>query len=329
MANVPATTLKRIISLSGNPKAETVIKVFNTAGADELLLKYMNEFHPEIAMVMNRNSNHNKEYTYIDNNESDYYTSEDYFLIMNLASTTSGTTQDEIAYQLGMLGLERLKHLVEVGLIIEDSSGRYFGKTSSYKLSFADTKKRIALSLKYYRLSESGADNNWMSFQTESINAEGLVALKNLSRKHFNERKDQIYNNPMYKGDIKHYSACISSTFLPYFREWRPTMKLILILITCMISFCALSQEKINSDKERIKQVELFNGLVIKANEIEKVVTSDDKIEYIESKDGMIIDSSDINRVSIESVLSHQENSTQLRSLHSSRLLSGGDGSGG
>ena len=43
----------------------------------------------------------------------------------------------------------------------------------------------------------------------------------------------------------------------------------------------------------------------------------------------MIIDSSDINKVSIESVLSHQENSTQLRSLHSSRLLSGGDGSGG
>ena len=106
-------------------------------------------------------------------------------------------------------------------------------------------------------------------------------------------------------------------------------MKLILIIITCMISFSALSQEKINSDKERIKQVELFNGLVIKANKIEKVVTLDDKIEYIESKDGMIIDSSDINRVSIESVLTEQGSSTQLSNLHSRKLLSGGDGSGG
>lgn len=43
----------------------------------------------------------------------------------------------------------------------------------------------------------------------------------------------------------------------------------------------------------------------------------------------MIIDSSDINRVSIESVLSHQESSSELSNLHSRRLLSGGDGTGG
>ncbi len=90
------------------------------------------------------------------------------------------------------------------------------GAVGNYKLPFSDTKERIRQSLDYYRLDEAGSINNWMSFQTESINEEGLKALKELSRKHFNERKDQIYNNPMYKGDIKHYSACVSSTFLPY-----------------------------------------------------------------------------------------------------------------
>jgi hypothetical protein len=55
-----------------------------------------------------------------------------------------------------------------------------------------------------------------MSFQTESINTDGLKALKKLNQKHFNERKDQIYNNPMYNGDIKHYTASVSSTFLPH-----------------------------------------------------------------------------------------------------------------
>ncbi len=58
-----------------------------------------------------------------------------------------------------------------------------------------------------------------MSFQTESINEDGLKALKSLNRKHFNERKDMIYNNPMYKGSIKHYSASVSSTFLPFKEE--------------------------------------------------------------------------------------------------------------
>lgn len=83
-------------------------------------------------------------------------------------------------------------------------------------MSFSDTKKRIKLALDHYRLEEAGSINNWMSFQTESINEEGLKAMKKLSQKHFNERKDQIFNNPMYKGELKYFSACISSTFLPF-----------------------------------------------------------------------------------------------------------------
>ncbi len=179
----------------------------------------MKEFHPQIFKLMTNSSSHNSEYEYIDKKQSQYFTSENYFLIINLANTTSGTTRDEISYNLGMIGLERLEHLIEEGLLIEDKNNRIYGKTDKYKLSFSDTKKRILLSMKHYRLSEAGSENNWMSFQTESINKEGLIALKKLAQKHFMERKERIYENPMYKGDIKHFSACISSTFLPYRRE--------------------------------------------------------------------------------------------------------------
>ena len=72
------------------------------------------------------------------------------------------------------------------------------------------------MSLKHYRLEEAGNINNWMSFQTESTNAPGLVALKRLNQKQHLERKEQIFYNPMYNGDIKVYSASISSTFLSY-----------------------------------------------------------------------------------------------------------------
>jgi len=208
--------LKRIISLSGNPKPETVIKVLNTIGADKLLIQYMTEYHPEIAGLINSKSTHNQEYSYVENDHSKYFTSEDYFLILNLASSASGTTPEEISYNLGAVGLEKLAHLVDIGLIIESKDGIFFGKTQDFKLSFSDTKKRIQMSLNHYRLNEAGSINNWMSLQTESVNQDGLYALKKMSQKHFNERKDQIYNNPMYKGDIKHFSACVSSTFLPY-----------------------------------------------------------------------------------------------------------------
>lgn len=216
MANVPSTSVKRILSLSGNPNPETVIKILNTTGDDELLIKYMTDFHPEISSIMNQKFSHNKEYEFVDSKESSYYTNENYFLIMSLASTSNGTTKEEVSYNLGMVGLERLFELVEVGMVLEDKDGNYFGKNTNFKLSFSDIKKKMEFALKHYRLEEAGSVNNWLSFQTESVNKDGLSALKKLAQKHFNERKDQIYNNPLYSGDIKHFSASVASTFLPY-----------------------------------------------------------------------------------------------------------------
>ena len=216
---VAYTTLRRIHTLKGNPQPETVIRIFNALGEDELLYIYMNEFHPDIAKVMNMNFSHNQEYKFVDEKSRSYFTSEDYFLILNLASTNSGTTAEEVSHHLGTVGIERLNHLVSDGLIIADKNDRFIGANHNFKLSFAETKKRIEMSMKHYRLDEAGSIHNWMSFQTESTNVDGLKALKKLNQKHFNERKDQIYNNPMYNGDIKHYTASVSSTFLPYAEE--------------------------------------------------------------------------------------------------------------
>lgn len=214
--SVPYSTLRRITNLESSPRPESVIKILNFLGADQTLRNYMTEFHPDIANLMNNNFTHNQEYTYIEDKNRDLFSNENYFLILNLASTRSGTSRDEVSYQLGIVGLDRLDHLVEIGLVIEDTKGRYYGSTQDFKLSFAETKKRIEMSLQHYRIEEAGSIHNWMSFQTESVNEDGLKALKKLNQKHFNERKDQIYNNPMYNGDIKAYTASISSTFLPY-----------------------------------------------------------------------------------------------------------------
>ena len=78
------------------------------------------------------------------------------------------------------MGLDRLDTLISEGLIIESKDGKLFDAISRYKLSPKDTKKRVALALKMYRLEEAGMDHNWISFQTESVNDAGLKALKKL-----------------------------------------------------------------------------------------------------------------------------------------------------
>ena len=213
---VPGSTLRRIVSLKGNTQPETVIKIFQALGYDQELYQYMKDFHPDIASVMALKNSHNQEYNFVNESDRDYFISEDFYLLINMAYTTNGTTENEVIYEQGKKGIERLQELLEKGIIEKNGLGRFVGKLNNYKLSFADTKKRVELSLRYYRLDEAGNINNWMSFQTESINEQGLNALKSLQQKHYNERKDQIFNNPMYNGNLKVYSATVSSTFQAY-----------------------------------------------------------------------------------------------------------------
>lgn len=214
--DVPNSTLRRIVSLKGNPQPETAIKIFRSLGFDNELLQYMKEYHPDIATVMATKNSHNQEYEYIENEDRQYFLDEQNFLILSLAYTTSGTTEKEIRFELGERGIEKLYELMEKGLIIRSDNGKLVGKKSNFKFSLADGKKRIEYALKYYRPEEAGNMNNWLSYQTESLNQEGLKALKLLQQKQFNERKEAIFNNPLYLGNIKVYSTAVSSTFVAF-----------------------------------------------------------------------------------------------------------------
>jgi hypothetical protein len=214
--SVPYSTLRSIMLLNGNPQPESVIKIYQALGYDQELYQYMSDFHPDIASVMAMKTSHNMEYAYIRDEDREYFISEDYYLIINLTSSTSGTSYEEVSHVLGTKGIERLEELVKRNLVIRNEHGKYVSAVSNYKLSFADTKKGVEMSLRYYRLAEAGNINNWLSLQTESLNKEGLKALKALHQKQFNERKEEVLNNPMYNGDFKVYSATVSSTFLPY-----------------------------------------------------------------------------------------------------------------
>jgi hypothetical protein len=214
--SVPHSTLRRIMNSSGNPSAEAVIKIFRSLGFDNELVKYMKDYHPEIATIMALKSSHNQEYEYIADDDRQYFLDEQNFLILSLAYTTSGTTEKEVRYELGDRGLAKLNELIEKGLILRSENGKLLGKSTNFKFSLADGRKRVEYALKYYRPEEAGNINNWLSYQTESLNEEGLKALKSLQQKQFNERKEQIFNNTMYLGNIKVYSTSVSSTFVAY-----------------------------------------------------------------------------------------------------------------
>jgi hypothetical protein len=213
---VPCSTLRRIMTLKGNPQPEAVIKIYLALGFDRELMNYLKDYHPEIATLMALKNSHNKEYHYVTDDERQDLLEESNFLILSLANTTNGTTEEEIRFELGERGISKLNEFIERGLILKLEGNRLVGKNQDFKLPYSDVKKRIEFALKYYRLEEAGNTNNWMSYQVESINESGLKALKALQQKQFNERKELIFNNAMYLGNLKVYSTAVSSTFLAY-----------------------------------------------------------------------------------------------------------------
>lgn len=214
--SVHYSNLRRIMLLQGNPQPEAVIKIALSLGAEKELLHYMRLFHPEIAQALTSKYVHNLEYNYVADEDKDYFFDESNFLILTMAYTTSGTSEKEIRYELGERGVLKLLELTNRGIIVKDSNGNYKGKIENIKFSVSEVKKRVIMALKYYRPDEAGSINNWINYQTESINENGLKVLKELHRKQALERREKIWDNPIYRGDIKTYSATVSSTLLPF-----------------------------------------------------------------------------------------------------------------
>lgn len=212
---IPISTLRRIINLNGNPNPESVIKLCRALGFDQELEKYLEKYHPDIAALMASKS-HNKDYEYVPENETEYFTDDSSFLILSFAYTTIGTTEEVIRFELGERGIVKLNELCDKGLLLRTENGRYIGKISNFKLPFAAVRKRIDMASKYYRLDEAGGDNNFLNYQAESLNLEGLKKLKSVEKDQAIYRREWILNNPIYHGEFPIFIATISSTFLPY-----------------------------------------------------------------------------------------------------------------
>ena len=212
---IPISTLRRITNLNGNPNPESVIKLCLALGFDQELIRYMEKFHPEIAAIMALKS-HNQDRNYVPENEAQYFTEESTFLIMTMAHTSFGITEEEIKREFGLQGITKLNDLIKKGLVVKIDDGRLVGKSEKYKLSFKDTLKRIEISLGYYRLDEAGGDNNFLNYQTESLNLEGLLTLKALEKKQAIERREKVFNKLELHGNYKTFIATFSSTFMPY-----------------------------------------------------------------------------------------------------------------
>lgn len=125
------------------------------------------------------------------------------FLITQMAFTRNGVTLSEIKKNFGCYGLQQLNLLLEKGVLISGEDGVLRAPEASVNATPADLKEmlRLALDQCYDSLSHE-EDGAHLSYQTESVNLDGLQAILE-QLKATQARIRQILYSPAYYGNIK------------------------------------------------------------------------------------------------------------------------------
>ena len=156
------------------------------------------------------NFKHNKKYRPFISQYIGLFGDKENLDILLQASTRKGLPKKDVKKK-GMEELIKAQTLENLRVIELDDNQIYRTKEHNFRLPFHIIKKNIEHALKYYRIEEAGKDNNWISFQTESLNKNALKEYKEILRKQFIERAE-FFEDRDNDGEFCVVTSCYSST---------------------------------------------------------------------------------------------------------------------
>ena len=135
----------------------------------------------------------------------------DTFVIFNLASHTKGVHREEITRKMGSMALDKIAHLKDEGLVIENSEGILTtagSKNPSFPLDVC--KKQISNYARFYSPSGKG---NYLHLASQSVNKETYVKIWELHKNLHQEISDLISNDNNV-GDYHIFSVAFMDNFM-------------------------------------------------------------------------------------------------------------------
>ncbi|OFZ25713.1 MAG: hypothetical protein A2577_00615 [Bdellovibrionales bacterium RIFOXYD1_FULL_36_51] len=193
--DIPQSTLNRIENHATNPSLENVLNVLIATGNESRVAEILSVLFPQHKKKYDQIFSANLETPLLDKYSCECATSEETFLIIQLAFTRKGTTRQEIRERFGSFGLGKLEQLLKDQVLLEGNEGVITADCEKVNVSFGDLKKIIQMAIEKCYHSETGH----LSYQTESVSQEGLdLIFQELKRTQVQIRK--ILYNPQYYG---------------------------------------------------------------------------------------------------------------------------------
>lgn len=208
-------TFNRIENGQVNPTFVTISKLLSATGKYHKIADVIKIAYPVIPSDVHIDYSHNKETPFMGGEFAKFFSISEYRSIILLAATRSGTTRNEIQNEFGVRGLSRLDLLLSHEIL---SEARGIIKANEEKMTFdQQILKDCALDCisSNYDAEKFGTGQNWLSFQTESVNKEKAMALIIAKlQKTYKEIKEEILYSPEYFGNDKIFVSMVADSLL-------------------------------------------------------------------------------------------------------------------
>ncbi|MCY4524911.1 MAG: hypothetical protein OXB84_09235, partial [Halobacteriovoraceae bacterium] len=188
--NVNHLSLKKIMNGQGRPDVSAMINILGHTNNQDKLAGLLKKIDPELVRILEESLHTEYEVPFLSEDHGDYFTKKEYLLILMQAYTKNGSSYREIKKRYGKEGEDRLKELLQVG-IVKLQKGRIYGVEK--KATYAQKKlhRTLQILMDSYDPSLFGREENWLSLQTESVNRKKAVpAIRNILKKAYGDVRE-------------------------------------------------------------------------------------------------------------------------------------------
>jgi len=217
--SIPQSSLNRIENETTNPSLENVLGVLAGTGNYHRIPEVLGEIFPNQKERFEKIFSANVDTPLLDDVSSRYATDPETFLLIQMGFTRTGISEFEVRERFGSWGLDKLKVLIESGVLIRRDDGLYCANEEKVNVTFSDLKKIVCLAIeKCFDPDLIAQGESHLSYQTESVNEAGLhLIFEELKKAQVSIRR--IMYNPIYYGDHKVFAAMVADKIVKNYND--------------------------------------------------------------------------------------------------------------
>lgn len=214
-SGIGATTLRRIKneSIKGDPAPHTVLALVSALSNEKRLSVLVEKYEGPLGELLSDSFGAYVE-TKIDHSYkadlNSYLRDSTSYFVYKLCSNRAGATKEQIEKNYGLVGVQRLVHLMENGLI-ESRDKKYFAVESNFSLDITVALSHLPQLTAHYKPEEIAKGQNLFYTLSESLNEEGIEKIKAVQKEAVKKMID-IMNSPFYEGEIPYFALNMCDT---------------------------------------------------------------------------------------------------------------------